>query len=396
MSLLSTAALAEPTPPALGRYLPLYPAFHASAAMVVEPRDRSFDAAGNEQGSATPQLAGQTRMPQQRLDLKAVWTFPLFEAAEVPFFADRLHTVRLHGGYSRNSTRGTLADFARDTSDDASTQADSLSVTSRGLSDLTLEFGSWLLGSSDWRTRQETPYSVLLLLGARLPTGYYDRDAPSSPGSNTAAGHVQLGGYARPWRGAHLEAGLGYRAFLKNQDPAFGGLHPTNQGDAWFWDASLSQRLFGSWYAAAFVDGHDSAPNSYADVRFAPNAPAAPSTAPPSDNFPTPGVYRDQGTRLLRAGFSLQGFVAQRWQLGLHYALPLSGRSGEFDLPYSNRQPAGCTVGATGCNVTAGDTVRVDGLGAARVYASPSLALMLQYQFGQGDSFTCVGCERKP
>jgi hypothetical protein len=314
----------------------------------------------------------------------------------VPFFANRLHTVRLHSGYSRNTTRGALADFARDTSDDATTQADSLGVNSHGLSDLTLEFGSWLVGSSDWRNHQQTPYSLLLLIGAQLPTGYYDRDAPSSPGNNTGAGHVQLGGYWQPWNGAHLEAGAGYRAYLKNQDPAFGGLHPTNQGDTLFWDASFSQRLFPGWYAGVFADGHDSAANSYADVRFAPNAPAAPSTVPASDNYPTPGVYEDAGTSLLRAGVSLQGFVAQRWQLGLHYAMPLSGKSGEFDLPYSNRQPAGCTVGATGCNVTAGDTVHVDGLGAARVYASPSVALTLRYQFGQGDSYTCVGCEKKP
>ncbi len=391
---LAGSAHAGDVPPQFGRYLPLYPAFHTSTSLGFDARDRSYDASGKEQDTATPNLPGKTRFPEQRLDVSAIWTLPLFEAAGVPFFDSRLHTVRLHGGYSRNDTRGALADFARDTRDDRTTRANSLSTRSNGLTDVTMEFGSWLLGSSNWRERSETPYALLALIGLRLPTGGYNRDAPINPGSNTLAAHGQLGLYARPWPGAHLDAGTGYRSYYKNQDPAFGGLSPTNQGDDLYWDLSLSQRVFSGFHLTAFADGHKGQANSYADARFAPNAPAAPNTVPASDNYPTPGVYRDGGTKLIRAGLSLQGFIAQRWLLGLHYAMPLSGESGEFDLPYSNRQPAGCTVGSTGCNVTAGGSTRVHGLGPARVYASPAVSLTLKLNFGQGDSFTCTGCKQ--
>lgn len=387
LAVLAGTAQAE-APPQLGRYLPLYPALYVQTNISVDQRDAVFTASGKEQRTAVPSLSGSSSLPEQRLDTMLAWTFPLFET--LPFSASRLYTARIHLGYASDKAKGALADFARDTSDDASTQADSLRTSSSGLTDLMLEFGGWLYGSSNWRERSDTPFAVLLLGGLRMPVGQYDRDAPANPGSNTLAVHGRLGLYSTPWQNAHLDAGLGYRRYFKNQDPAFGGLAPSNQGNDLSWDVSLAQRLMPGFYIAGFADGRHGKTNAYSP-RFAPNAPPPPLA---SDNFPTPGSYRDDGTELLRAGASLYGFVSQHWLLGLHYARPLSGKSGEFDLPYSNRTPAGCTVGSTGCNVTAGGTVHVDGLGTARVFASDSFTLSLQYNFGQGDSYTCVGCKK--
>lgn len=395
LALLASPVWAGDAVPQMGRNLPLYPAFYTQVTASVDGRDKVFNAQGRKQSTAEPSLGGNTKFPEQRAEANLVWTFPLFEAAEVPFFAGRLHTGRIHLGYAQTETKGALADFARDTRDDNRTQADSLETKSSGITDLTLEFGSWLAGSANWRERRETSYALLLLNGVTLPTGTYGRDTPANPGNNTTAFHSQLGLYARPWTGAHLDAGVGYRAYLKNQDPAFGLLAPANQGNDLYWDVSLAQRVASGFYVAAFTDGRKGDNNSYERPRFAPNAPPPPNTTPASDNFPRPGVYNDAGTELIRAGASLYGFAGQRWLLGLHYAKPLSGKSGEFDLPYNNRQPAGCTVGATGCTVSDGGTVRnVDGLGPARVFASDQFTLSLQYNFGQGDSFTCTGCKQ--
>ena len=391
LAVLTGSAQAGEAAPQLGRYLPLYPALYVQTKVSVDQRDAVFTASGKEQSSAVPSLAGSSSLPEQRLETTLAWTFPLFET--LPFAGSRLYTARIHLGYASDQTKGALADFARDTSDDARTQADGLRTRSSGLSDVTLEFGGWLYGSGNWRERSETPFAVLLSGGLRLPVGQYDRDAAANPGSNTLAVHGKLGLYSTPWQNAHLDAGIGYRRYYRNQDPAFGGLTPRQQGNDLSWDVSLAQRLMPGFYIAGFADGRIGKANSYSP-RFAPNAPPPPTTVPASDNFPTPGSYRDDGTESLRAGASLYGFLSQRWLLGLHYARPLSGKSGEFDLPYSNRQPAGCTVGATGCNVTAGGSVHVDGLGPARVFASDSFTLSLQYNFGQGDAYTCVGCKK--
>lgn len=389
--LTAVPAAAQDTAPKMGRYLPLYPALYFSAAHERDERDRSFDQAGVERDSAAPSLATPSSFPQTRLDAVFSWYFPMFETLDLPFFSSRLHTARIH--LSRVSTRseGALATFAADASDDARTDADDLQNNGSGNGDITMEFGSFLYGSENWRTREHTPLAVLAMVGLRLPVGQYDRDAPINAGTNTAAAHVQLGLHAQPWPGGFVDAGVGLRAYFKNQDPAFGALMPTQQGDDVYWDLSLAQRLYSGLYVTAQASGREGDDNLYVNPRFAAGAPP-PTTVPQSDNFPTPGQYRDRGTALRSAGLSLSYFISQRWLLGAHYTQALSGRSGEFELPYTNRRPAGCTVGATGCITSAGGSAQVDGLGPARSYASNRLMFTLDYNFGQEDAYPCAGC----
>lgn len=392
-ALLAVApAAAQDLTPRMGRYMPLYPALYFSASHEKNERDRSFDQSGTERESAAPSLSAPSSFPQTRLDATFSWYFPMFETLELPFFSSRLHTARIHLSRISTQSEGALAVFAADASDDVRTDADNLRNNGSGNGDITLEFGSFLLGSENWRTREGTPLSVLALMGLRLPVGQYDRDAPINAGSNTAAAHLQLGLHAQPWRGGFVDAGLGLRAHFKNQDPAFGALMPTQQGDDVYWDISLAQRLLSGLYLTAQASGREGDPNLYVNPRFAAGAPAPPTTIPQSDNFPTPGQYRDEGTALRSAGLSLSYFLSQRWLLGVHYTQALSGRSGEFELPYTNRRPAGCTVGATGCITGAGGSVQVDGLGPARSYASDRLMFTLDYNFGQEDAFPCTGC----
>lgn len=395
LSLLASAVTSAAEPlPQLGRYLPYYPGLYAQTSLSFDERDSAFDQEGHKRNTAVPSLAGKSSLPEQRFGTSFAWTFPMFEALGLPFFASRLHTVRVNLSYAETRTKAALKTFAADSSDDARTDADGLRNNGSGIGDLGLEFGSWLYGSHDWRERKDTPFAVLALVGTTLPFGRYERDAPVSSGNNTIGFHAQLGAHARPWTGGFLEAGIGERIFLKNQDPAFGGLHPANQGNELFWDATLTQRLRSGLYLGAFTTGRIGEHNSYERPRFAPNRPPPANTTPASDNYPTPGVYEDDGTSLITAGISASYFLSQSLLLGLHYARPLSGESGEFELPYTNRQPAGCTPGATGCSTTAGPTVRVDGLGSARSTASERFTLTLNYHFGLGDTYTCTGCKR--
>ncbi|WP_457831248.1 hypothetical protein, partial [Staphylococcus aureus] len=82
--------------------------------------------------------------------------------------------------------------------------------------------------------------------------------------------------------------------------------------------------------------------NEYRHVRTA-------ATPPPAgllmETFPDQGPQHDRGTREQRLQFGLGGFVTQRIWLGAQYSLPLSGRSGGFDLPYE-QQLSGCRVTA--------------------------------------------------
>jgi hypothetical protein len=396
LALLPLAASAAEPAPQFGRYMPLYPGLYLDAGYAWDDADRSFDQAGDEQDSAAPQAGGQTAFPERRLHASLTWHLPLFETAGLPFFSSRTHLLRLTLRQASVRTDGRLADFAADASDDADTEADDLRNNGSGVGDLSFEFGSFLLGSpnSAWRQGERSPYAVLATVGVRLPFGQYDRDAAVNAGSNTAAAQLQLGGHWQPWSGGLLDAGYTWRHYFDNEDPAFGALAPARQGSDQLIDLSLAQRLVSGLYASVYGLDRRGGKNRYVNPRFSPNPPPPAPVLGGSDNFPTPGSYQDEGTALREAGLGLHWFVGQRVLLGLQYSHPLSGESGQFLLPYTDRAPAGCTPGGLGCSLSEGETVRVDGLGAARVYASDRWTLSLRYQFGQGDAYACAGCKR--
>jgi hypothetical protein len=383
-ALLAAASLqvGAEQPPAMGRHMPYYPGLYLHTSLLHDARDRSFDAQGSRRDSVAPQTGGESRFPLTQAVAAFEWHFPMFEAYAWPYVSTRTHMARVTLRYADTRTAGPLAEFAADPDRRLENAGD-------GVGNIYLEFGSFLLGASDWRQRADVPFALLLKAGVDTPVGVYDRSAPNNVGTNTWAYDAEMGAHWRPWRGALIDAGLGWRTFSPNHEPMFGGLAPARQGDQAFWNVSLAHRLSARFYAVLHGDGFRGNANRYRNPRFTTTAPEPP---PQSDNFPTPGTYRDNGTRLSTAGASLYWFATQRWLGGLHYAHPLSGRSGEFDVPYTNRTPAGCMTSATTCQTSDGDTVRADGLGPARVYASDRFTLTLSYNFGLGDAFTCVGC----
>jgi hypothetical protein len=385
-------ALAADLVPQMGRYLPFYPGLYFDAAVQRDNRDSFFDASGERRDGVERRLGKPSSFPETRLDTDFRWYFPFFESYRVLGLSDTLYTARVNLGYARTRSDGGIADFERDTSDDALTDADDLRNNGSGIADLGFQFGAFLWGAQGWRENREHRGALLLLAGATLPTGHYDRDAPVSAGNNTFSVDARLALGLRAWPGGFIDAAYGIRDYFKNQDPAFGALAASDQGNDLFWDASIGQRVLGGLYLTAFASGRNGSANTYQNPRFVPNPPPPPTTLPASDNYPTPGRYHDDGTSLTTAGGSLSYFITQHWLVGLHYTHPLSGQSGEFDVPYTNRQPAHCVLGATGCTTSPGPTVRADGMGPARAYASNRVALSLTFNFGQGDAFTCAGC----
>ncbi len=385
--------------PSFGRYMPLYPGMYFNGGYAQDDRDSTFDQDGVERDSAAPQAGGKTSFPEKSALASFTWHFPMFESQNVTFFSSRTHLARVNLRYTDTQTEGRLAAFAADTSDDASTDADDLRNNGSGIGDLTLEFGSFLYGSKtpDWRERERTQLAVLLTIGATIPTGIYDRDAPINSGDNTISIHGQLGLHWQPWRGGFVDAGAGYREYFQNYDPEFGATAPANQGDDIFWDVSFGQRLLSGLYGTVFATRREGDPNLYENPRFAPNAPAPgnanPVTPAANDTFPTPGVYFDRGTEFTTAGLSLSYFLGQRWLLALNYSQPQSGKSGQFQLPFTTREPAGCTIPSTGCTIATNGSVLADGMGPARSYSSDRLMVTATYNFGLGDTFTCTGCK---
>lgn len=386
-------AMAGDTPPAFARYKPLYPGLYFTGGYQQDDRDSVYNQDGAEVDTVAPNAGGSasTAFPETRYEADFTWFFPMWEADDFPFFSSRLHTARVHLRHSEIETTGRLAEFSADASDDTYTETDKLENNGSGIGDLVLEFGSVLYGSPDWRKGERRALSVTSLIGLTLPFGENNRDAPANAGNNRGGIHVQIGAHWQPWSGGFLDAGITQRAYFQNYDAAFGQLSPAEQGDDRAWDLSFAQRVFSGFYLGAFGDRRKGDPNEYENPRFAPNAP--PPEGDGSSQEPVPGLYRDGGTELTRYGLAAHYFITQKWLADLYYTRPQSGKSGEFLLPFENHNPGGCTAGAPTCTITPGATILVDGLGSARTYANDTIHFTLTYSFGQGDTFTCRGCE---
>jgi hypothetical protein len=388
-ALHASAAGAQELAPQFGRYMPRYPGLYLDAGVVKDERDRSFDQDGHIRGTAAPQTPGRSAFPETTTVASLSWHFPMFESAGVPYLSSRTHLARATLRHTATRADGALGAFAADASDDSFTEADALENNGAGLGDLTLEFGTFLAGVGDWRTRERSPFALLAVVGATLPFGDYNRDAPINAGANTGSVHGTLGLHWQPWPGGFVDAGIGRREFFQNYDPQFGALAPAEQGDERSWDAGFAQRLARDLYVSVFFFDREGEANAYENPRFAPNSS---DPASGTSNDPTPGLYRDRGTKLNARGVALHYFVTQRWLAGFSYTHPQYGRSGQFLLPHTEHSPAGCVDGSFGCNASAGEVILVDGLGPARVYSTNRLTLTLSYSFGLGDAFDCMGC----
>lgn len=379
--LAPVAALADDLP-VFAPYRPLYPALYLDVGVTHDGGDAAFDAGGHRQGSALPVLGGDSRLRETRAVARFAWTFPMFEAEGLPFFSDRLHTARVTIRAADLQPRGAidhLEDVAAPEGGDGS-----------GLGDTTLEFGSFLAGSGRWREGHVDPVSVLLLFGLTVPTGVYEHEAPANAGSNRPAGHVKLGVHARAWTGGFADVGVGYTEHGTDEEPAFGGLVPSKQGGAVSWDARLAQRLRPGLYLAFGVEGYDGSANRYEDVTYVPTAPPPP---PLSDVTAADGTFRDDGTSWMAGSVALRWFVLPRLAATIEYRHPFAGESGEPTIDLVSRTPAGCDPASLTCAVNDSGRARVDGLGGARSLASDRIGLSVTWQFGQGDTFTCPGCD---
>jgi hypothetical protein len=368
-----TAVAGDPALLEFGRYLAKYPAMYSTLALSHDSRDEIFDAQGHRRDGVAPTYGPGSRLPQRRADLQLEWFFPFFETEAIPLVSSRLWTARADLGYEQNGAVGPIADYA---------SANAAKDEQSGITDVTLHFGPVLHGSHNWRGEPATALSIVLLGDASIPIGRRHPDAATNAGSNVFSYGATLGAYWRPVRGVFLDAGAHWRAFGGNEEPAFNAQEPTQNGAQLSFDATLAIKIWGDFYASGSFFDLRGEPNEYRNVRSSPNPPSADLLM---ESFPDPGSVRDAGIRDRRAGAALHWFALPRLRLSLHHVIPLSGRSGEFDLAYQ-QQPASCgLLPLLGCSPAANGSDHVDGLGAARVFASRHWMLSATWNWGQGD-----------
>lgn len=369
--LLPLSVSAEPVAMEFGRYLVKYPGLYSTWAYSADARDRVFAQSGDEVDSATPTFGSGVAFPERRGRVQLEWHFPFFETEALPFISSRTWTARATLGYSRSKTEGAIKTFiaANDGVNESS-----------GFNNVDLSFGPSLFGGGDWRAQTQTPFSMLLLFNLGLPSGERDPDAPNNTGSNVFSYGATLGAHVQ-WHRLLVDVGLEHRRYSENEEPAFGAHEPTRRGADTELDLTVAGKLFTGWYLSGSFFARDGAANDYERVRFSQDPPGANVGM---ETFPDPGVHRDGGTEQRRLDLAAHWFARPDLRLSLHYVQPLSGRSGEFDLRYLE-QEQNCQTLPGGCDPQPNGSDRVDGLGAARSYASDYWMLTITYSHEQGD-----------
>jgi hypothetical protein len=379
LALLPSMARAAPDTLEFDRDLSRYPGLVTTLSLSHDPRDQVFGEDGHRVDSVAPAYGSDSRFPQTRFDAAFDWRFPLFGADHIPLVSDRLWVARVSTGYAVTQSDGPIANAAN---------AAGGPTAKSGITDLDLAFGPVLWGSRDWQSRPATPLSVLLLAELRLPIGARDANAPNNAGDGVYAYGARLGAHWQPqgpWlRGWFVDGGVRYRSYGRDDEPVFGANSPAQPGDDLLFDATLARRLLRRVYAQVSYFERDGRRNEYSGVRSSAHPPPAPASGligTPQDSFPDPGSFSDGGITERRLQFGIDGFITQRIRIGLQYAIPLSGRSGGFDLPYLS-QAQGCTA-AGNCMPMRYGSAHVDGLGSARAYASDYALLTLTFALPQ-------------
>lgn len=363
-------ARAEPQALEFGRYLVKYPGLYSTWTYSADARDRVFAQSGDEVDSAAPTFGGGVAFPERRGRVQLEWHFPFFETEALPFISSRTWTARATLGYSKSKTEGPINSFIA---------ANGLVNESSGFDNVELAFGPSLVGGGNWRAQTQTPFSMLLLFNLGIPSGERDPDSPNNTGSNVFSYGATLGVHAQ-WQRLLFDAGLARRDYAQNEEPAFGAHEPTRRGADTELDVTVAGKLFTGWYLSGSLFARDGDTNEYEGVRFSQNPPSAGTGM---ETFPDPGVHRDGGTEQRRVDLAAHWFARPDLRLSLHYVKPLSGQSGEFDLRYLEQQD-NCRA-TNNCNPQPNGTDRVDGLGAARSFASDYWMLTITYSHEQGD-----------
>lgn len=349
-----------------------YPGLYLNLSAAHTTGDKSFDATGEKRDSALPTVSDDSALPRTAFNAQFTWFLALLQDEQTPFFSTRLHRLRATLGYVRTSTKGQLNNFINN---------NQLQNNSSGVDNVRLEFGSYLFGTQNWQNGQFAGASGLLNLGVDLPSGAYHSNAPTNAGNNTFSTFAEFKLHWQPAARLYFDTGLRYTSAGSTQEPAFGGLTPANAGDTWQADLAIALRLTESFSLSAFADYANGNANQYRNPRFAPNAPEAPAGR---YAVTVPGVYTDQGTERTRVGLSLHGMLSDNVQLSLTAAQPVTGKSGQFLLPYQFFLD-NCNLTDT-CELTAtpGPSVLVDGYGAARVFASPHFQFTVTWHIPPG------------
>lgn len=368
--------------PRLSEYARMAPGVYDEFSLSYSRLDEAYDASGRKIDLGAPFAGDNNSVDVGLLTYKALWIGRPFRDWNLPVLSAREQFCRLVTTLGWQQGRGDIAARGR---------SFGLTSGSSGLGDVYGLCGSYGL-EHRWGALR---FNGLFSTAIKFPLGRYDREALLNQGTHYWSTIPQLALHAQ-WGGRLiLDATLAWQFNGDNDEPAYGGLTPTQPADVRNAEMNLAWKFSERWFADLGFSWRESVGgNRYEGVDMRTTEPVqaddacrvlnlAPQLCSATRVFllqSQPGRYVDEGVEASLLTFGLNYVYRSSTTVSLRLLLPVDGRGGQIDVPFDlflalpdPERPGAFVPAPVPLTQT---TTRLNGVQeAASVSASPALEL---------------------
>lgn len=322
--------------PHLSEYSVLPRGSYSDHTLVYTHIDSIYDARGNEVSLGQPFIKPGESVDAALLLLRYLWIGNLFENTGIPYLEDHDQLFRVIGNLGWQQASGEAGERPR---------LFGKSANASGIGDLFVLTG--IYGPSHrWGPLKA---NTLFTVTTKFPIGDYDSDSLLNIGTNYWTFIPQLAFHADLWGRFQLDGTIAQQINGDNDEPAFGGLTPTQPADVRNYEFNLSFKLSEKWFTDfGWFRRESVGPNRFdkVDITFVDPQPALTACAaimlPPAqcsltDFFtldPVPATRYDQGVESTYLSTSLYYIYRTSSVINFRVAWPIEGRGSEIPMEY--------------------------------------------------------------
>lgn len=358
---------------------------YTEATFIHTQIDEVYDRNGDKQSLGQGAIRGGEEIEASLFLLKYLWAGNVFRDTDVWYLNNHDQFFRVIGTLHHQQATGESTGLSR---------RFGFRSNGSGFGDL------FMLGGIFGDTHRWGPLQWNGLFGTtvKFPVGEYDQRSLLNPGTNYWTVIPQLAMHQNWFGRLFVDATISHQFNDDNDDPAFGGLVPSDPADVQTAEANFTWKFSERWFADIGISHRRTVePNKFEN----PSAnlvdqPLPPQTicnqiginpCLPATFFiaPQAGTYEDEGIRGTLATLGFYYIYRTSAVFNARVAIPISGRGSQFDLPYDifagaptgpggSFEPTSIPISTT--------TTTVNGVQeAAAVSASPYLELRFVYLF---------------
>ena len=371
--------------PHLAEYSRLPRGQYTEATFIYTAIDEVYDSNGDEQPLGSGAIRGGEEVQATLFLLKYLWIGNVFRDSNVPILKDHDQFFRVISTLQHQQATGEVTDLSR---------RFGLRSNGSGFGDL------FVLGGLYGDAHRWGPlhWNGLFATTLKIPVGEYDERALLNPGTNYWTVAPQLAMHQNWFGRLFVDATIARQFNGDNDDPAYGGLVPSEPADVETAEINFTWKFSERWFADMGVSYRASVgPNKFENpsINLA-DQPTTPDTGCASLGIaaadcpgavfflaPQSGTYQDEGTRGVLGTLGFYYIYRTSAVFNARVAIPLSGKGSQFDLPFDVFAPAVAPDGSLVPGAKISEvTSRVTGVQeAAAVSASPFFELRFVYLF---------------